>query len=216
VIFLEKDIEKNFKKILSAKNDSFFICDDRNFLEQIYPEYITYEDKEHSLIKLTHQTLFLSSFTYEDVHYEDIKLPALFLPQLNRVLHYVKESALSYDIHKLHFIDHFKPLFISNNLTIQAFGHSEHVFIVEEDTSQILPALSYISGFATWANLLLFLPKDSTLKIEKEQLVYYYEKLEEVKTIEVDRFNFILILANYNELSLLLEKSQQKSCPSLF
>jgi ferrochelatase len=216
MIFLEKDIEKNFKKILSAKSDSYFISDDKTFLAQIYPEYITYEDKENSLLQLTHQTLFLSSFTYDDVHYEDIKLPALFLPELSRVLHFIKEGALSYDIYKLHFIEHFKPLFISNNLTIQPFGHSEHAFIVEEDKEHILPALSYIKTFATWGNMLLFLPKEADIMIENETFIHYYEKLEEVKEIDVDRFNFILILANYNELSLLLEKSQHKRHPSLF
>jgi len=214
VIFLKDEVHKNFKKILEAENSSFFISKKEDFLHKIYPEFITYHDKNKSLIQLTHQTLFLSSFTYEEIHYENIKLPALFLSSLNRVLHFAKESQLSFDIEKLAFIEEFKPLFISNKLTPKAFGDSEHAFIVQNNAKQILPALNYIQEFAKWANILLFIPKETniTTKIETN----YYENLEEVKEIEVDKFNFILIVANYNAVSSILEKNKHRESISLF
>jgi len=216
MIFLDEQVTTNFKKILEAENNSFFISDNQDFLNRIYPEYITYHDRELPLIKLTHQTLFLSSFTYEDTHYEDIKLPALFLPALNRVLHYLKESHLHFDIEKLTFLEHFKPLFVSNRLTIRPFGHSEHVFIVEPDPKLISDSIHFIQTFAKWAEVLLFLPEESTLNVEAKVLVHSYTNISEVKDIELDRFNFILILANYNELSTTLENSHQEKNPSLF
>jgi len=216
LIFLEKEPAKNFKKILEAKCDAFFISDSQTFLEQIYPDYITYHDRLSPLIKLTHQTLFLSSFTYDDIHYEDIKLPALFLKPLNVVLHYFNDYKLQFDIEKLHFLETFKPLFISDRLTIRPFGHSEHAFIVIDNKVILEEALCYIQGFATWADTLLFLPKSEETLAHKNGLVHYYEDIEEVKKIEVDKFNFILILANYNELSLILENNKQEKNPSLF
>ena len=214
VIFLEKDVHKNFKKILETDNSSFFISKEEDFLQKVYPEFITYHDREQSLIKLTHQTLFLSSFTYDDIHYEDIKLPALFLPALNRVLHYLRESQLDFEIEKLTFLESFQPLFVSNKLTPKAFGDSEHVFIVHEDSQQMLSSLSYIEDFAKWAKILLFLP--SKEKISTCTTLHYYDTLEEVKDIDVNSFNFILILANYNKLSSLLEKNNNENSVSLF
>lgn len=213
-IFLSDSVSKNFKKILEAENHSFFICKDEKFLEKIYPEFITYHDRDKSLIKLTHQTLFLSSFTYDDVHYENIKLPALFLPSLNRVLYYLKESNLSFDLEKLTFIENFQPLFISNRLIPKAFGDSEHAFIVAKDTTHILHSLSYIEEFATWAKTVLFLPTGTDVTTKAP--LRYYNSLQEIKDIDVDRFNFILILANYNELSLLLEQNKREDNLSLF
>ena len=216
MIFLDEQVTTNFKKILEAGNNSFFVSQNQDFLNYIYPEYITYLDKELPLIKITHQTLFLSSFTYQDIHYEDIKLPALFLPALNRVLHYLQESHLSFDIEKLTFLEHFKPLFISNRLTIRPFGHSEHAFIVEPNPKLINDSLHFIQTYAKWAEVLLFLPKRSTIEVEENILVDYYDDIAEIKGIEIDKFNFILIVANYNELSLILENKTLEKNSSLF
>jgi ferrochelatase len=216
IVFIDEPIEKNFKKILTSHSDSFFISDNKHFLEQIYPEFISYHDRKTTLLKLTHQTLFLSSFTYEEVHYEEIKLPALFLPQLNTVLHYLKESQLDFDIHKLSFVEHFNPLFVSNKLTIQPFGHSEHAFIVEPDEAEIASSFAYLQQYATWAKVLVFLPKESPIKITDASFVKHYNHIEEVNNIEIDRFNFILILANYNELTNVLEKNRQVTTVALF
>ena len=207
-------MHENFKNILEAENRSFFISKEKDFLEKIYPTFISYHESHTSSIKLTHQTLFLSSFTYKDVHYEDIKLPALFLPALKRILHYLETSNLEFDIEKLSFIEAFQPLFISNRLMPKSFGNSEHVFIVQEDAAQLLPSLRYIEEFAKWAKVLLFVPSSTTLSIESP--LYYYDALEEIKDIYVDKFNFILILANYNELFILLENNKNKNNVSLF
>jgi ferrochelatase len=216
VIFIDSAIEKNFKKILTSDSNSFFISDNKAFLKQIYPEFISYHDRETSLLKLTHQSLFLSSFTYEEIHYEEIRLPALFLPQLNTVLHYLKESQLDFDIHKLFFVEHFKPLFISNKFTIQPFGHSEHAFIVEPSETQIQASFDYLQKYATWANILLYLPQESTVEIKASTLTKRYSHLEEINTLEMDKFNFILILANYNELTNILENNKKVTNVTLF
>ena len=216
VIFLEDSVNKNFKKILEAENNSFFISTKQDFLTQIYPDYLTYHERETSLLKLTQHSLFLSSFTYEDRHYEEIQLPALFLPALNRVLHYLREAQLPFEIERLSFLKHFRPLFISNRYTIRPFGHSEHAFIVEPDARQIEDSLRYIHTAAPWAEVLLFLPKNNDFKGDKNISVVYYEDLEEIKNITIDKFNFILILANYNELSSLLQNNKTENSVSLF
>jgi len=216
VVFLDALPSENFKKILYADANSFFISQDEIFLQNIYPEYLHYHDKKESLLTLTHQSLFLSSFIYEDIHFENVKLPALFLPELNSVLHFLKDASLSFDIDRLSFIEHFKPLFVSNTLTIRPFGCSEHAFIAQPEEKDIQRSLQYIQRHAPWANTLLFVPKFLGNAEFKTSSVYYFDTLEELKDIEVDKFNFILILANYNELSLVLENYKQKRTLSLF
>ena len=216
IVFIDEPIEKNFKKILQADSDSAFISNNKTFLEDIYPDYLSYHDKEENLLLQTQQSLFLSSFTYDDVHYEDVHLPALFLPQLNTVLHYLKESQHPFDIHRLSFVPHFQPLFISNKYTLQAFGHSEHVFIVESEHDMLASQLRYIQTQAPWAKLLLALPKTEKTKDYDTSDIFYYESLEAVKEIALDKFNFILILANYNELTKILENNKNVHVQSLF
>ncbi len=214
LLFLEATISDNFKKILSAQKGSHFISQDKLFLSSVYPEYTSYHDMNIHPVQLTHKTLFLSSFTYHDKHYEDIKIPSLFINDLTSALHYLDEYHLNYELEKLDFTQHFQPLFISNRLTIRPFGASEHAFIVQSDESHILSSLNYIKHFATWAKVLLFLPKEFPQKNDTE--VQYFDKIAEVNDIEVDKFNFILILANYNELSNLLESNKQEKHISLF
>ncbi len=214
VIFLKSDVKEDFHKILKAQNKSLFIGDNQNFLKSIYPAFTTYHDSDESLIKCTYQTLFLSAFTYQEVHYENIKLPSLFLPALNKALHFAQAFDLDFDIEKLTFTDTFQPLFISNRLTIRPFGDSEHVFIVTHDNKAMHAILDYIQKIAKWANILLFLPSGET--ITRDVSTHHYRQLAEVNDIEVDKFNFILILANYNELTNILQNNKKEQNISLF
>ncbi len=216
IIFLDDDLEKNFKKILLAQKENLFISKNQALLEQIYPEFISYHDNPTPLVQLTHHSLFLSDFSYEDIHYEHIQLPALFLPHLNDVLHFLKEYPLDFDLHKLHFIDYFRPLFVSNKLTIKPFGHSEHAYIIQQDDHYFYESLHYLQQTTPWANILLYLPKNAKLKINETLPTHRYEHLEEIKQIKMDKFNFILILANYNELIKILEQNKKEQQPLLF
>ncbi len=214
LLFLESTIKENFHKILKADNNTTFICKDQHFLENIYPEYQSYHDTKNHALTLTHQSLFLSSFSYEEIHYEDIKLPALFLPHLYNVLQFAKEKHLQYEIEKVHFLKAFRPLFVSNRLTIKAFGDSEHAFIVHEREEEIAPALAYIQHVATWANILLFIPQHT--KLLTKVPTHHYQSLQEVNQIDINKFNFILILANYNELTTILQNNKKEQIISLF
>ncbi len=217
VIFLEKEMAKNFKKIQSADNESCFIASDQTLLQEIAPDYTDFSHHAvKSKLRWTHQSLFLSSFIYQDTHYEDIKLPALFLADLNIVLHFLEQQNIAFNLEKLHFLEFFHPLFISNRLAIRPFGQSEHAFIVNHDHTMIPESVAYIQNHAKWSKILLFLPVGTQLLQETNTQTTYYHDLSEIKSIEVNKFNFILILANYNDLHTILEQNNQEKNISLF
>ena len=197
LIFLKDDMIENFKKIINADENSIIISSDEKTLKDIYPNFKTHNNKELDQIKLTYKTLFCTSLIYDDIYYENLKFPSLFIDELNNILDFLKTHDISYDLNSIELKNHFKPIFITDKFKIKHFGESEHVIIIESSQTLISSQLTFIKEFATWANAT-------------------ETSLEELPYLDIDKFNFILIQANYNELIKFLEKFSIKNNNSLF
>ncbi len=196
LIFLGNDKKENYKKIINADIDSIFFSANKHFLEQIYPEYQCIPSVE-KLFKKDTKSLFLSSFTYREQNYKDIKITPLFLKYLESIVTFLEDNAITYEIEKCSFISHFYPIFINQKLQIKSFGKSEHVIICESDKIRVKETLTYLKTEAPWAK---------TVYIELSDL-------EKLKNIE---FNFAIIVIDYNRLIDKLEKNEIKEQILLF
>ncbi len=217
IIFLEHDYTKDFKKITNAKNGAIFISHNKNYIDNIYPSYQIFNPKKFNYpIQVRKNSLFLTSFLYKNRRYEDIKLPKIFLSQLEKVVNFLEEKQIQYDIHKLDFIEHFKPIFVTKKLKPKHFGTSQTTIILEKEISLIEQELNFLLQEASWSNIILFLPKKHKVKNIQYERVIYYKKLEEIQKLSSEIFNFILILADYNELFQILNKINLEKKTSLF
>jgi len=200
LIFLNSDEKESYKKIINADEKSILFSTNKLFLQQIYPEYETLPSITKPLFNSIKKTLFLSSFSYNDKVYKDIKISPLFLKELENVISFLEDNMIEYDIEKTSYTLHFHPVFVNQKLELRSFGKTAHVLICESDKELIEMELSYIKKEAPWAKITHFTLSDLS-------------DLEKLKNIE---FNFAIIFVKYDTLIDILEKNEKKKQIELF
>ncbi len=200
LIILGEDEKNNYKKIINADEKSFIFSSNINLLKQIYPDFKTLPKIKAPKFNTIKSTLFLTNFTYQGLKYKDIKIPPLFLHHLEKVVSFLDENSISYDIKKCSYTRHFYPVFVDQKLQIKPFGKSDHVLICESDKSLIDQKVSYLKKNAPWAKVICFELAEFT-------------NIDKLKNIE---FNFAIINISYEELIAQLEKLENRQQTVLF
>jgi len=140
----------------------------------------------------------LTTFIYQDKLYKDIKLSLLFQNEFENVLNICDFYDIEYNIQKLNFINHFKPLFLDSDFKLLQFGHSTKVVIVESDSSLIDKEIEYIKKVAPWASFVVVVKKDIKIKlksnIEKIEFVDY----SDLKSKNLFKYNFAIMIDSDN------------------
>jgi ferrochelatase len=197
ILFLEQDLIENFKKLINADENSIIISTDKEILKDIYPSFKSLQKEKFNKIQIIYKTLFFTSFIHNDKYYENLKFPPIYINELSKVLSFLQKHEVPYNLNYVKLENHFREIFITDKFKIRNFGESEHVIIVEDSNDKVDRALSYIRENAPWAN---------STKIT----------LDKLTDLNIDKFNFILIKANYNKVIKFLEKFSLKIDNSLF
>jgi len=197
LLFLDLDLVENFKKLINADENSIIVSTDKEILKDIYPNFKQLQNDKLPKIEVTYKTLFFTSLIYDDNYYENLKFPPIFIDELARVLGFLQNHKVPYNLNSIKLENHFREIFITDQFKSRQFGESEHVIIVENSNELLEDSFTYIRENAPWA---------SSTK----------STLDKLLDLDIDKFNFILIKANYNELIKILEKFSLKINNSLF
>ncbi len=197
MVFLDTDEKKSYKKIINADAQSMIFSSDKEFLNQIYPDFKSLRPLKKPIFQRNNKSLFLSNFIYQGEIFTDIKISPLILNHLENVVTFLEQIHISYEIEKCTFSSHFHPIFVNQKLQIKPFGKSEKVLICESDKSKVKEALTYLKTEAPWAK---------TIHIESSDL-------ERLKNCE---FNFAIIVIEYDRLVEKLEKNITQEQTVLF
>lgn len=208
IIFLDDNIEKNFKKIIKANLSTIFISKEKEVLTKIAPNFKELKESKNKLLKEKRSALFYSSFFYKKTFFKKIKIPSMFLGELEKVLHFLDKEELPYDLNNIRFSSIFDPVFINKNLQKRDFGHSEQVLIFEKNVKWLKKDIEYLTKKAKWSKNIAFLPKDFLNKdIEMKNIIFYENENEILKLKDLD-FNFALIFADKDKIFDILEKKE--------
>ncbi|MDA7816768.1 hypothetical protein N9A28_01110 [Sulfurimonas sp.] len=143
-------------------------------------------------IDIMEQTLFETSFIYENSFYERQLISPFFMPYLERLLYFFKSSKISFSLKKFTPIEHFEAVFTNNNFEIKNFGTSDKVLIFEPNASLIDSEILFLQNQASWANTIFIVP--SHLNLTDDTSVYYYDDEKDILNILKDTlFNFALV-----------------------
>ncbi|MBA1437425.1 MAG: hypothetical protein FAF05_00310 [Epsilonproteobacteria bacterium] len=162
-------------------------------------------------IDVVEQTLFESSFIYDNVFYERQLISPFFIPYLEQLLHLLKVLGINFRLRKFTPIDHFEAVFTNKNFEIKEFGTSDKVLIFEKSTSFANKEISYLQKQAFWAKNLYVLPQSALENIDQNLLngmqVAIYNKKHEIKALlKEHQFHFALIIGA--DKSILMQSLQ--------
>ena len=214
IIYIGEDIEEAIKLLFKSDGVETIIFSDRTLFDKLDLEDFSIEIINS--IKIVKNTLFLTSFTYKGTHYKDIKLPSIFVEELERVLNMFDFLNIKYSITKLHFISHFKPLFLDNYFKIQPFGSGTKVVIIESDKNLLIKEIEYIKKSAQWAKIALLLPKELEGKIKTDIDVVSFNSFVDLKKKNIFYYNFAIMLDSNERFENYLSKQSLDIKNTLF
>lgn len=197
---LPNDVVYIAQEVCKAKEDEILCLNDASLATLICPTAYTITNPLH--VKITPKGFFLSSFSYEEDFFQEVKIPSLFVPDFLGALAFCKTHQIPYAIDSLNFIEHFYPQFITNNIRKKEFGMSEQVLIFEEDITLLEREIAYLKN----QNLLLCLPKRNENAPFPNTQTFYYESSEDFeKLIQMD-FRYALVLGKKEEFEAFLTR----------
>ncbi|QOP41281.1 hypothetical protein [Sulfurimonas marina] len=150
-------------------------------------------------INIVEQTLFESSFIYDDIFYERQLISPFFLSYLEQLLHLFKSLKINFRLRKFTPIDHFEAVFTNKNFEIKEFGTSDKVLIFETSESFVQSEIEYLHKQAYWARVLYILPQVKFNTLDEAfrdtyNIVTYKNKNEIRNILKEHSFHFALII----------------------
>ncbi|WP_373035343.1 hypothetical protein [Sulfurimonas sp.] len=164
-------------------------------------------------IEIMEQTLFETSFIYDNVFYERQLISPFFIPYLAELLHLFKSLKIDFRLRKFTPIEHFEAVFTNKNFEIKEFGTSDKVLIFEQNTSLIESEITFLHSRAPWAKIICLVPSSSQ-QSEDENLYSYKNQKEIIPILKENNFHFALIVGV--DKSILSRTASYQTQPTLF
>jgi len=198
-IALHGDLKSIFKLLSGIENKAkILFCPSITPLD-IFTNIKKIPSNPNEKINIIEQTLFETSFIYDNIFYERQLISPFFMPYLEQLLYLFKSLKVNFRLRKFTPIDHFEAVFTNKKFEIKEFGTSDKVLIFEKSTSLTQKEIEFLQKQATWANILYLIPfldldnLDENL-VNNTNLVTYKNENDIKNILREHTFNFALIV----------------------
>ncbi len=198
-IALNGDIKSVFKELSNIENGSTVLFSPALTSEDLFTNIKELPKNKAQSINIVEQTLFETSFIYDNIFYERQLVSPFFMPYLEQLLYLFKILKINFRLRKFTPIDHFEAVFTNKNFEIKDFGTSDKVLIFEKSTSLIENEISFLQKQATWAKIIYIVPFTCKQVLSPSILthdsIFLYKNKNEIKNIlHSNTFHFALIV----------------------
>ncbi|MEN4053249.1 hypothetical protein [Sulfurimonas sp. NWX79] len=216
-IALHGDIQTLYKMLSSLENGASILFSPALTSKELFTNVKKLPLNPNESINIIEQTLFETSFIYDNIFYERQLISPFFMPYLEQLLHLFKVLKINFRLRKFTPIDHFEAVFTNKNFEIKEFGTSDKVLIFEKNTTLIEKEIEFLQKQATWANILYLIPFTAVESLSQElrenpNIVRYKSENEIKNLLREHSFHFALIVgANKSILTKPLTKQTEVS-----
>jgi len=192
---LGRDLETIFTSIWNIQNRTTILFCPQLIDKEIFTNTKTIPKTALEPIKIMEQTLFETSFIYDDKFYERRLISPFFIPFLEELLHLYKVLKIEFKLKKFTQIEHFEAVFTNKNFEIKEFGTSDKVLIFEKNTNLIEKEMIFLQQYASWAKIIFIIPKTYKNEHLNQKNIFAYANQDEIIPIlKNSNFNFALIV----------------------
>ena len=214
-IALSGDIKSIVKVLWDLPNASTVLFSPALSPKEIFTDVKSITRTSIEPINIVEQTLFETSFIYDNVFYERQLISPFFMPYLEELLHLFKTLKINFRLRKFTPIDHFEPVFTNKNFEIKEFGTSDKVLIFESTAELIDSEIEFLQKQANWANIIFILPFQDADAYQDDKNVFTYKNENGIKEIlKNNNFHFALIVGV--DKSILNKPLPHLAQPTLF
>lgn len=182
-----------FAKLRYANSGDKIIFRQSELTNLLFPTSKPLDVVQSHKIEMIEQTLFETSFIYNDRYYERALLSPFFIPFLQKLLNFLDRHGLDYAITSFKRIDHFSPVFVSKDLQVKEFGATERVLIFEPDVELVMQQIAFLDESASWAKLIVLLPKRNFQNKSQTNIFTYETTHDIIELLESTPFHYALI-----------------------
>jgi len=210
---LSGDIYHTFKELWEIPQDAVVLFSHTFACKDIFTHLEEMPKNADANISIIEQTLFETSFIYDDIYYERQALSVFFIPFLEILLSLFKERKIDFKINSFKHLSHFEPVFTNKNFEVKEFGTSDKVLIFESDFEFIESQITFLQNQANWAKLVYILPINKIDETQRLANIFTYTTQQDIISIlKSTDFHFALIAEQDKtllETSFFTKKTQQ-------
>ncbi len=217
-IALKGDVKDVFKQLWNIEERSTILFCPTLTDKDIFTKTVKLSTNISTHINIIEQTLFETSFIYDDIFYERQQISPFFISYLEILLDLFKSLKINYRLKKFIPIDNFEAVFTNNKFEIKEFGSSDKVLIFEKNHSFIESEILFLEKEASWAKIIYLTPQKEKYLLnrlkDKSSLILYNQENEIIPFLEKYDFHFALIIGT--DKSILSEPIKNQREVSLF
>lgn len=194
LLVLDKPLREHIQDLWRLEEKQFILFSSKRVDRALFVDEKPISAVQHSSLNIVEQTLFETSFIYDDTYYERQLLSPFFMPYLESVLQFFKQNGIRYQLRNFTPIDHFQPVFTNIHFQIKEFGKSDKVLIFEPDFDLIKAQIKFLKQQANWAKLIFLIPSSKRAELETLEDVFTYESPWDImQLLKMKQFHFALI-----------------------
>ncbi|HIC43288.1 MAG TPA: hypothetical protein EYO73_03055 [Sulfurimonas sp.] len=217
ILILNKSLKEHMHELYQLQEKQFILFSKKYINEELFVDAKPLNKVINSTINVVEQTLFETSFIYDDTYYERQLLSPFFLPYLESVLQFFKHNNIGYQLRNFSPINHFQAVFTNIHFEVKDFGKSDNVLIFESSFELVKEQINFLKKQANWAKILYLVPSSKIGQLEENKNIFGYENLWDIMhTLKSQDYHFALIVEQSADIlnnSVFEVKTQQ---PSLF
>lgn len=189
---LSGDLKSIFKSLWDIESRAIVLFSPALTDEKIFASVKKMPGRPFLPIEIMEQTLFETSFIYDNIFYERQLISPFFISYLEELLHFFKTAKINYKLKKFTPIEHFEAVFTNKKLEVKSFGTSDKVLIFEPNVGLIDSQILFLKRHASWANIIFIVPSHS--KEQKSENIFIYKNEKDIiKILKENSFHFALI-----------------------
>lgn len=217
LLVLNKPIYKHIQDLWQLQDKQFILFCPKLIDPALFIDAKPISKVQSPTINIVEQTLFETSFIYDDTYYERQLLSPFFMPYLEGILQFFKQNSIKYQLKDFSPIDHFQPVFTNVSFQVKEFGKSDNVLIFEPDFELIKEQIGFLKTQANWAKIIYLIPSDKADEISEHKNVFLYDSSWDImRYLKEEQYHFALIAqqnADILNTDVFATKTKQ---PSLF
>ena len=153
VVILEENMFENIIALNSIQEHCFIFSSNKTLLEQIYPDFESFNTHTYQLSNHIVHSAFETSFSHKQHYFDRLKIASIYIYQFLDIYYFLDGGI---DMSKLKNLSFFKPIFINKSMQMVEFGKSDKFLIANENPHYYDVQIAFLKQIYSYAKIEIF------------------------------------------------------------
>ena len=150
---ISNNLDDEIELLENIEHFETLICQDREILNNIYPNNKNFNHTQYAVKNLLEHSLFETTFSCGNSYFSRLKLPSLYINHFLEVYSFINHEV---DTNRLKKLRSFKPLFIDKYFKMIEYGNSDKFILSQKDESIAIFEINHLKVKYKYAKIFIF------------------------------------------------------------